>query len=535
MEQLRPYNLLAISDVHLGCDVREGAPQGDRRRDGLDRALVSFLDHHATRREGGRPWRLLLLGDVFDFVAVTALPPPGLTAPFQVSADERRFGLANEEEKCVWKVRRVAARNEEVFHALARFLVAGHELHFVRGNHDAELHWPAVQAELRRLFCKRAGVEGAALAALEARVQFHAWFYLEPGLFYAEHGNAHDRYCLQSGFFDEAPRESGELELPMSSKVLRWFAARWAEDQEELDQADQWGLFEYLAWVMRMGNPLTIGVDYFAMVLRVLRPMAQDSVRRLLAPASARKPAAALAAEEQSWRLARVERWLARFGDEGSAIPEHATPEHATPERSPLPQEPRVRARAQALFALASRPAEQSLLDGAQLFYLDRMALALVTGAAALGAALCGAGPLRLLGPVAAALCFALGNALLARRRNCDAHPLLKNASRRVAQIFDVRFVVMGHSHRAVDESVSAKARYLNLGAWRAGDGALPHVALVGERAELRRFTLHLEDHSSTRSEPSTALQTTRSAALRSAGSRAPLSLTPSAERANWT
>jgi hypothetical protein len=144
----------------------------------------------------------------------------------------------------------------------------------------------------------------------------------------------------------------------------------------------------------------------------------------------------------------------------------------------------------QKLRAIASRPAEQSLFDSMQLFYMDRMLLALLclvcawsTSAAvhgfwAKGAALTGVGIL-----------FAAINALLGKQRRTDAHPMLKEAARRVAQVFDVKYIVMGHSHRAVEESVGTGTRYFNLGSWtgRTADG-FTHVVVTGESAELRRW-----------------------------------------------
>ncbi len=457
--QARDYNLLVLSDLHLGCDVKRTAPLGDPARTGLDRALVHFLDHHAARRAGGRRWRLLLAGDVFDFVAVTAMPAPRLTARFSVRDEEQRYGLAPEEEKCVWKLRRIAARHEEVFHALARFLIAGHDVQFIRGNHDAELQFPSVQRELVRLLSRRAGVEGDALRALEERIRFHAWFYLEPGLLYLEHGNAHDRYCLQTGFFDERPCDAS-LELPMSSKVLRYFANRWAKDQEDLDSADQMSVREYLAWVLRMGNPLHIAADYFAMVLRVLLPIAKETLRGTLQPGAMTRRAGLVAAET---RRSRVRAWLSRFL-------------------------PASREQADQLFAAASKPAEQSFFATAQLFYVDRMALLALLIAAGLAGLVAGHGATRLLPALLASALFAILNPWLARQRQCDANLLLHDAASRVADILDVRYVVMGHSHQRVDAALSANTRYLNLGAWTQQEHELPHLALIDERAELRRY-----------------------------------------------
>jgi hypothetical protein len=145
---------------------------------------------------------------------------------------------------------------------------------------------------------------------------------------------------------------------------------------------------------------------------------------------------------------------------------------------------------AQQLASIVSRPAEQSLFDSMQLFYLDRAMLALfglafawttsllTTGFWGKATTLTGVGIL-----------FAALNALLGAQRKTDAHPLLMQAARRVAQVFDVKFVIMGHSHRAIDAAVSHSTRYLNSGSWTGRpDAGFPHIAVVGATAELRRW-----------------------------------------------
>jgi hypothetical protein len=272
----RPHNLLAISDLHLGCDLKRGAKAV--RPATFDVQLAEFLDFHAANQRGGKPWRLLLNGDIVDFVAITVTPGPEAT--FEVSEDERQFGLAAEEAKCVWKLRKVFERHPLVFDALARFLKKGNFLHIIRGNHDAEFHWPAVQAALKAHLADRANLVGSfARRRFERRIEFHPWFYLEPGFFYAEHGNAHDHYSLQTDFFDEAGVQAKrEIDLPLSSKVLRYFANRYTE-QTDLDECDTWGVLEYLGWVLRAGNPLRVAADYFVMVFRVTYPIFMKSLK----------------------------------------------------------------------------------------------------------------------------------------------------------------------------------------------------------------------------------------------------------------
>src|SRR5207245_1264567 len=179
----------------------------------------------------------------------------------------------------------------------------------------------------------RLGFRGAARRRMEERIQFHPWFYLEPGVFYAEHGNAHDHYSVQSGFFDPAG-VSRELKLPLSSQVLHYFANRYTE---------------------------------------------------------------------------------------------------------------------------------QTRVDSMQLFYLDRALLALVGLLGAWWAVGAAHGFIaKAAAAVAVGIVFAAVNALLGRMRRTDAHPMLQQAARRVAQLFDVKYVVMGHSHRVVDEPIGGGARYLN-------------------------------------------------------------------------
>ncbi|HYZ89795.1 MAG TPA: metallophosphoesterase [Myxococcales bacterium] len=448
----RPHNLLAVSDLHFGCDLKPGARPSRR---GFDSQFAAFLDFHAENRKDGKPWRLVLNGDIVDFVAITVTPPDD--AGFVVSEEERQFGLGSEESKCVWKLRQTVARHGEVFDALARFLHQGNFLHIVRGNHDAEFHWPAVQAEFRQQLANRLGLNGWARRRLEQRIEFHPWFYLEPGLFYAEHGNAHDRYSVQSSFFDPTG-VTRELDLPLSSKVLRYFANRYAE-QTDLDEVDTWGVPEYIDWVLKAGNPLRVAADYFVMVWRVTYPIFVQSLK--------------------AWRR------FARAADQAiSQVDANGSSAHV---RKALGWFCGNEAETRQLLAIASRPAEESLFDSMQLFYLDRALLALFSLAGAIVAigAAHGAWP-KIGASVAVAIVFAALNAVLARRRTTDSHPLLQQAARRVAQLFDVKYVVMGHSHRVVDETIGSGARYFNLGSWTNARDGFPHVAVEGGVAELR-------------------------------------------------
>src|SRR5205807_1083479 len=152
------------------------------------------------------------------------------------------------------------------------------------------------------------------------QVEFHDWFYLEPGFFYAEHGHAHDRYSVHPEFFAAHGQDSaGEIQLPLSSKVLRYFVNRYREQVEVADDVDTWGPREYLDWVLKAGNPLRIAADYFVMVFRVLYPVVRQSLK--------------------------ISRALRGVEGEGGSI---------------------VQRQVRQLRAIASRPAEESLFDSMQ-------------------------------------------------------------------------------------------------------------------------------------------------------------------------
>jgi hypothetical protein len=125
-----------------------------------------------------------------------------------------------------------------------------------------------------------------------------------------------------------------------------------------------------------------------------------------------------------------------------------------------------------------------------QLFYLDRMLLALVCLVVAWCLSHALDGPWATIGALTGVgIVFAALNAALGKQRRTNAHPMLQAAARRVAQVFDLKYIVMGHSHRIVEEPVGTTTRYFTLGSWtgRSG-GGFPHVVVTAGSAELRHW-----------------------------------------------
>lgn len=174
-----------ISDLHLS-DVEAADPRrppwrrhkhADVSGDGRILALLAHLRVLAR----GRPTELVLNGDIFDFDTVAAIPDP---APFPVSWLERARGLSPEAPKSLWKIRLILAHHPRVVDALRAWVADGNTLVFVIGNHDLELHWPQVQAEL-----------AATLGGADA-VTVCAWFRVAGGDTLVTHGNQLDPYCV---------------------------------------------------------------------------------------------------------------------------------------------------------------------------------------------------------------------------------------------------------------------------------------------------------------------------------------------------
>src|SRR5438067_1840198 len=126
-------NVVVVSDVHLGEDLLPGA-SGRAARDVVlaETALADFVRHLTRSRMDGRPWRLVVNGDMIDLMVV---PDARGHLPVARTAD-----IAKE------RIDRVVAHHRAVFEAIARFVAAGNRLDVTAGNHDIELVWNEVAA-----------------------------------------------------------------------------------------------------------------------------------------------------------------------------------------------------------------------------------------------------------------------------------------------------------------------------------------------------------------------------------------------------
>jgi UDP-2,3-diacylglucosamine pyrophosphatase LpxH len=251
-------DFVIVSDLHLcgGYDERTGA--FSRREDFFyDDAFARFLAYLRARAESeGRRWRLVILGDFFDFLQVDQFEPAGGEPAVDTSAGATMAKLA-----------RIARGHRELFAALGAFAAAGFPVDIVPGNHDVELVRPSVQRRLVDLICGACRQPEAA-----ASIHFHPWIYYVPGVLYAEHGHQYDDVnSFQFQLRPFADDDQSQIDLPLGS----YFVAYLFNRIESLDPfADNVRpVTSYLVWALQ-AHPVqtlsTLGI-HLRLLVAVLR------------------------------------------------------------------------------------------------------------------------------------------------------------------------------------------------------------------------------------------------------------------------
>jgi UDP-2,3-diacylglucosamine pyrophosphatase LpxH len=269
------HNLLIVSDLHLseGWDPKTGRTSRfeDFFRDG---AFARFLDYHERVKDqprfGGRPWLLVLNGDIFDFLQVVSLPAEGM--PLQtvkgvshwenLTANEREYGLGTTARESEWKLKQIAKGHQRFFAALGRFVAHGNRVAVIRGNHDVELHWEEVQerfvVEVKRAYVRQSLREGfgppLTLAACREGMRFYPWFYYEPERVYIEHGGQYEAANHFHDFLNPVlPEDPERIELPWGSLFVRYLFNEIEDVHPFADNVKP--LTRYLSWAFRK-NPI---------------------------------------------------------------------------------------------------------------------------------------------------------------------------------------------------------------------------------------------------------------------------------------
>ncbi|RMG91770.1 MAG: hypothetical protein D6706_17925 [Chloroflexi bacterium] len=283
------HNYLFVSDLHLSEGRLPEDGRFSRNEDFFhDYAFARFVAYHVQLGKQNnapaylqKPWRLVINGDIFDFLQVVSLPAEGdelfrvrgVRTYAELSANERRYGLGTRPKEVVWKLQRIAAGHPLFFQALGWFLAHdGNELILLKGNHDIEIYWPEAQQVIRQLLVEAyddwhdevkltGGLdsplpfsaelpENLNFRRLETAVRFPPSFYLEDGLFYAEHGCQYEPANAFDNFENPTLPDNPQLiALPSGSFFVRYFFNKVEEIHPFADNMKP--ISRYLAWVIQ--------------------------------------------------------------------------------------------------------------------------------------------------------------------------------------------------------------------------------------------------------------------------------------------
>jgi len=466
-------NYLLFSDVHLGADLVQHARPWtvSRLREVLriDRELSGMLDHYRQNAEPGRPWKLIIAGDLVDFMGMSIAPRQDEKLETPLTDEEHMHGLGSTRDHAQHKMRAVAERHDLVFRKLAEFVADGHSLVLIRGNHDVDFYWETARDAFTTALLDRAGEhvrDPAQRAAFQKRVDFRHWFYYVEGLLYVEHGHQYDETCAYRSVLSPlSPADPKRIAFSFSDILMR-FVVRPTRGMG-MSGHDGQNMLHYvrMAFAMGLRGALALGYRYLRAALAMMQAW-REHVRRY----------------EHDAGLIEHELKLGELGE-------------------------RVRVsldKLRALAALSARPVNLDIRAILRSLFLDLAGA--IAGSTLLIAALLWSQliPTAFVAPLA----VAIGSGIymwIKSSRVIDQCAALREGALRVVKLFPARFVVMGHTHAPAMEALGADSTYVNLGGWAVDDLDLaegeaapeaPRTHLVirhenGEpRAELRRWNL---------------------------------------------
>lgn len=457
-------NILVISDLHLGEDLRPGGANVSylRHLATLERELEKFLEHYTAHRRDGRPWRLVVNGDMVDFMSVMILPDE--KAEEGDDEEDRLYGLGFGERQSQKKMERVIARHQGVFKRLGEFVAAGNELVIVVGNHDVEFHYPSVQRTLVEWLCGLVvgmGAEDDARKAFAGRISFCPWFYYKEDLIYIEHGHQYDEYCSFDYLLHPvAPdpqktlNKKSRIALSVAHAGMRYFANQIPNYDPR--NAEYWGFGDYVKWAWAQGVRGGLRLAYFYGLL--------------------------------VWRL--VELWYSLRGVDAERRMVHHERLRALSAHWKMSEDKLL-----ALDSLRREPVTRRFWKLLAALFIDRLLLgiaALVTAGVLVGHL---HGLWKAAGALATVVAFACVNQALNHIRLESSATKLRTATSLIQGLVCAPLIVFGHSHTPEKVALANGATYFNTGTWASDDAeqSFTHLMVVSDengapKAELKQW-----------------------------------------------
>ncbi len=421
------HNVVVISDLHLGEDLGASVSDQTRRDVAMGAAAVTdFVAHLTQHRVDGRPWRLVVNGDMLDFLAVhVSTTDPRLRGAADLGGLGRTerllHGAGRVPAASAIRVDLIAERHGHVFTALARLINAGNRIDFVAGNHDREITHPLVSARVRAALV----AAGARADEVAARVAFHDWFVVEPGVAWIEHGHQYDPQCsFMHGLSPYGPR--GEVIPNVDAASVRWLGSVAAVDPYS---TEEWGLAGYVQ------HAASLGPRGF---VRLIRGYARF-IRGL-------------------WASSRIHRGL-RQRVRRAADHEARLTALAAERGVPL-------ATLRALDELRRTPVTRDMVRVGRMLMLDRVLVVGLALLAAIVTASVGGWPWGFAGGAGAILGGVGAGRLLANPLPRDPSGALGLVPERIRRHVSLPVVVFGHTHIAEEVALPGGGTYINSGTW---------------------------------------------------------------------
>jgi UDP-2,3-diacylglucosamine pyrophosphatase LpxH len=185
------HDLIVLSDLHMGRginpDTRKFYTLENFFFDEDFARLCDYLCRDAANR--AVPFKLIFNGDTFDLLRIDTLPQEHGT-PWH----EQRFGPPHTPEQAAITISEIMRGHKAFVRGLGQVLNAGHEVIFLPGNHDIEMQWAPVQAQVRQALMEAIQLAYGEQAAKDAGplLRFLPWFYHEPTRIWIEHGCQYD-------------------------------------------------------------------------------------------------------------------------------------------------------------------------------------------------------------------------------------------------------------------------------------------------------------------------------------------------------
>jgi UDP-2,3-diacylglucosamine pyrophosphatase LpxH len=422
---------LILSDIHLGSDlVQHARPCTSERLSRVlkvDYDLARMLDYYSSNAGPGWTWTLVIAGDMVDFVSMSITVGGDVELQTPLSDEELEHGLGSAADHGVHKMRAVAGRHSLVFRKLARFIAAGHRLVLVVGNHDIDFYWESVRrAFIDELIAQAALETQEERVVFESRIEFRQWFYYVKGELYVEHGHQYDETCAyQYGLAPLSPYDPQRLCYSFSDILVRYIVRPTPGMTTEGHQEKT--VVHYLRMAFSLGFVGFARLGYrFACAIGRMLELWRSQVS---------KGALRMRAEQEQ----KIQQIAQRFQIGADKL--------------------------RNLASLWATPVTGKISSILHTLFLDIVFSAFGFGLLIVLLAAFNVIPFWLMPALAVVGAIAI-SIWVKSSRVIDPREAIKEGARRVSKLFPARFVVMGHTHDPVMESIGEETTYVNLGNW---------------------------------------------------------------------